>query len=56
MNNSVHSLRTEIFSKDWPLDHEISAAAATVPSHNFLKNPSGQYLYVYLTRFVMALS
>ncbi len=56
MNNSVHSLRTEVFSKDWPLDHEITAAAATQPSHNFLKNPSGQYLYVYLTRFVKALS
>jgi len=56
MNNSVHSLRTEIFSKDWPLDHEITAAAATQPSHNFLKNPTGQYLYVYLTRFVKALS
>jgi SAM-dependent methyltransferase len=56
MSYSVHSLRTEIFSKDWPLDEEITATAATIPSHHFLNNPSGQYLYVYLTRFVKALS
>src|SRR6202042_785239 len=40
----------------WPLDEEIRETAATVPSHSFLANPSGQYLYVYLTRFVKALS
>ncbi|MCU1225277.1 MAG: methylase involved in ubiquinone/menaquinone biosynthesis [Edaphobacter sp.] len=56
MNHPIQLLRTETFSKKWPLDQEISAASATQPSHNFLKNPSGQYLYVYLTRFVMALS
>jgi len=56
MAHSIRSLRTEIFSRDWPLDQEISAVAATLPSHSFLKNPSGQYLYVYLTRFVKALS
>jgi SAM-dependent methyltransferase len=56
MGNSVHSLRTEIFSRDWPLDEEITETASTIPSHHFLKNPAGQYLYVYLTRFVKALS
>ena len=49
-------LRKAIFSKSWPLDEEIRETAATLPSHHFLANPSGQYLYVYLTRFVKALS
>lgn len=56
LDNSVRSLRKEIFSRPWPLDEEIRATAATLPSHHFLANPSGQYLYVYLTRFVKALS
>lgn len=56
MNDSIRSLRTEVFSRSWPLDEEIRATASTVPSHGFLANPSGQYLYVYLTRFVKALS
>ena len=59
MSNSEHSvriLRTEIFSKHWPLDEEIRATATTAPSHSFLANPSGQYAYVYLTQFVKALS
>lgn len=56
VNDSVRSLRREIFSTPWPLDEEIRATAATLGSHIFLANPSGQYLYVYLTRFVKALS
>ena len=38
------------------MDEEIRSVAATLPSHSFLENPSGQYSYVYLTRFVKALS
>ena len=56
LNGSVRLLRKEIFSRTWPLDEEICETAATLPSHSFLANPSGQYLYVYLTRFVKALS
>ncbi|SRR5258708_488431 len=56
VNDPVRSLRRQIFSTPWPLDEEIRATAATLPSHSFLANPSGQYLYVYLTRFVKALS
>lgn len=56
MKNSVRSFRTEIFSTDWPLDQDIREIAAPLPSHSFLANPSGQYAYVYLTRFVKALS
>lgn len=54
--SSVRSLRRTMFSSHWPLDPEITAAAATSPSHSFLQNPTGQYLYIYLTRFVMALA
>ncbi len=35
---------------------EITAIAATLPSHRFLENPSGQLAYVYLTQFVRALA
>jgi SAM-dependent methyltransferase len=56
VDHSVRSLRKEIFSHVWPLDEEIRETAGIVPSHSFLANPAGQYLYVYLTRFVKALS
>ncbi len=56
LDQSVRKLRRQIFSNDWPLDEEIRETSAPVPSHHFLANPSGQYLYVYLTRFVKALS
>jgi SAM-dependent methyltransferase len=52
----VRLLRTRIFSEHWPLDQEIRETAATLPSHSFLANPSGQIPYVYLTRFIKALS
>jgi SAM-dependent methyltransferase len=56
MIDSVRALRAKVFANHWPLDPEITATSATLPSHSFLKNPSGQYLYVYLTRFVKAFS
>lgn len=56
MNSSVRSLRRSIFSKSWPLDDELTAIAATLPSHQFLENPSGQYAYIYLTQFVKAMA
>ena len=40
-NHAVRSLRTEIFSTDWPLDEDIRETAAPLPSHSFLANPSG---------------
>jgi SAM-dependent methyltransferase len=49
-------LRKDIFSTNWPLDDEIREIARSLPSHRFLANPSGQYSYVYLTRFVKAFS
>ena len=53
---SVRSLRIKTFSNRWPLDPEITAISATLASHSFLHNPAGQYLYIYLTRFVKALA
>ena len=49
-------LRNNIFLCHWPLDQEITATAATLPSHRFLENPSGQYTYIYLTQYVKAFS
>lgn len=56
MNDSVRLARRNIFKKKWPLDEEITAIAAELPSHVFLYNPAGQYAYIYLTQFVKAFS
>ncbi|HMF54505.1 MAG TPA: class I SAM-dependent methyltransferase [Edaphobacter sp.] len=52
----IRTLRTKTFTRRWPLDEQMRAAAATVPSHFFLQNPAGQNLYVYLSRFVKEMS
>jgi SAM-dependent methyltransferase len=56
MTDAVRALRRKVFSTNWPLDENITAVSATLASHKFLENPSGQNLYVYSTRFVKALS
>jgi SAM-dependent methyltransferase len=56
MSTNFVSLRKEIFSRNWPLDDELTSTAATVPSHRFLHNPAGQFAYIYLTNYVKALS
>jgi SAM-dependent methyltransferase len=56
LTDPVRALRKEVFSKDWPLDEEIREIATSLPSHGFLANPSSQYLYIYLTRFVKVLA
>jgi SAM-dependent methyltransferase len=56
MNDSVRSFRRDVFTKRWPLDGELKAVAATLPSHSFLENPAGQYAYIYLTQFVKAMA
>ena len=50
----MRALRKRIFTQRWELDEEITAIAATLPTHAFLHNPSGQYAYIYLTQFVRA--
>ena len=55
-NDSVRVSRTKVFSEHWPFDEEIRETASTLPCHRFLAKPSGQYPYVYPTRFVKALS
>lgn len=52
----VRRLRFDTFSGGWPLDEEITVIAEGIPSHAFLRNPAGQFVYVYLTRFVRAVS
>jgi SAM-dependent methyltransferase len=49
-------LRKDILSRHWPLDQEITATAATLPTHRFLQNPSGQYAYIYLTNYIKTLA
>jgi SAM-dependent methyltransferase len=56
MSSNFVSLRKEIFSRNWLLDDELTATAATLHSHRFLHNPAGQYAYIYLTKYVKALS
>jgi hypothetical protein len=55
-NDSVRVSPTKVFSEHRLFDEEIREMASTLPSHRFLAKPSGQYPYVYLTRFVKALS
>jgi len=55
-NDSIRLLRMNSFAKDWPLDEEIREIASTTVSHHFLANPSAQYSYIYLTRFVKELA
>ena len=47
VNDSVRTLRREIFSKPWPLDVEIRTTAATLPSHSFLANASGGSIFMF---------
>jgi SAM-dependent methyltransferase len=54
--SSLQSLRSQVFAAHWPLDDEITTVASRVSSHSFLQNPSGQYVYIYLTRLVQAAS
>jgi len=56
LDQSVRSLRSQLFSKAWPLDQELLQIASSSPLHEFLANPSGQYGYIYLTQLVRALS
>jgi SAM-dependent methyltransferase len=56
MSANYVSLRKEIFSRNWPLDDDLTATAAPLSSHRFLQNPAGQYVYIYLTNYVKALS
>lgn len=48
----IRRLRRAIFSGNWPLDAELTAIGKQFSSHAFLQNSSGQYPFVYLTRFV----
>jgi len=56
MNASARTLRRDIFTRRWPLDDELTTIAATLPTHRFLENPSGQYAYIYLTQYVKAMA
>jgi len=56
MSAEFACLRKDVLSRHWPLDQEITDTAAGFPSHRFLKNPSGQYAYVYLTNYIKVVS
>jgi SAM-dependent methyltransferase len=56
MERTVRSLRSRVFTGNWPLDEEITAISERIPSHSFLKNPASQFVYIYLTRYVQTLS
>jgi SAM-dependent methyltransferase len=56
MDRPLRFLRSQVFSENWPLDQEIAAIARQIPSHRFLHNPASHYVYIYLTRYVRALS
>ena len=49
---SIADIRKNVFRSSWPLDDDLTAISERTASHSFLANPSGQYPYIYLTRFV----
>ncbi len=56
MDGSTRALRRDVFTKKWPIDADLTAIAATLPTHRFLENPAGQYAYIYLLQYVKALA
>lgn len=46
------ALRKEVFGTWHPLDPVLSEMGSELPSHQFLRNPSGQQVFLYLTAFV----
>jgi SAM-dependent methyltransferase len=56
MDKVIERIRHQIFSTNWPLDEEIVTIAETLPSHDFLRNPSSHLTYLYLTQLVKAAS
>jgi hypothetical protein len=56
MRSDFTTIRNEVFCFNWPLDQELTDTASMVSSHRFLQNPAGQYPFIYLTRYVKAVS
>lgn len=52
----IKKLRKKIFRQQYPLDDYLSTIASDYPSHFFLSNPSGQNVFLYLTKFVKTFS
>jgi SAM-dependent methyltransferase len=56
-SQEMNAIRRQAFAHPWPLDDQMTAICmSSTPEHKFLANPAAQYLYVYLSRFVKALS
>ncbi len=56
MDNNYTKIRKRLFLKQLPFDTELADIVKGFDSHNFLKNPASQNIYLYLTSFVKAIS
>jgi SAM-dependent methyltransferase len=56
INMEYRLLRKRVFSESLELDLELIDVVKKYPSHNFLINPAGQNLYLYLTKYLTLLS
>lgn len=55
MDSRIKKIRRKVFSEKIPLDVDLLQIVEGFSSHNFLKNPSGQNVYLYLTKYVKVL-
>jgi SAM-dependent methyltransferase len=56
MDGAIQKIRKRILSERVPLDEDLLKIVDAFPSHSFLKNPAGQNIYLYLTRYVKVLT
>lgn len=56
VNKKYSDIRKYAFSQSIPVDTELIKTVHGYDSHNFLTNPAGQNIYLYLTSFVKLLS
>lgn len=54
MNSIARSIRRTALSERVPLNEDLLKIIDGFPSHEFLRNPAGQNVYLYLTRYVRA--
>lgn len=56
MSDKYSKVRKQVFSTPVDLDPKLIEFVDGTDSHNFLKNPAGQNVYLYLTLFIKRLS
>ncbi len=56
MNRKLRQIRKQTLAAAYPLDADLLEICEGFPTHNFLQNPAGQNVYLYLTQHVKTVS